>query len=360
MNFTSEIMKGVLMMKVTKKPFGQKGNMQVIFITLVNNHGIEISIINYGCTITKMIVPDRDGNYENIVLGYDTLDEYLNGNSFFGCVVGRVAGRIGGASFDLNGETYLLAQNENENHLHGGDIGFDKVVWEAEQVETDNEVSVAFSYLSPDGEEGYPGNLSLRVIYTLTNDNQLSIRYEGISDKTTLLNVTNHTYFNLSGDVKDDVLDHELTLKSNQYLELGDDLLPTGKLNDVEGTVFDFQRGRIIRTGVESSDPNCSRSGRYYHPFVLQENHNEEIKLHSRENGRKMTIETDEVAVVVYSATTLSEEGTVNGVPSRPSLGICLETQGYPDAVNHSHFPSWVLEKDKPFTSVTTYQFSVE
>ncbi|MBS4204872.1 aldose epimerase family protein [Lederbergia citrea] len=347
-------------MKVTKKLFGHLENAPVHAFTLATKQGTEVTCIDYGCIITKIMTPDKEGNYENIVLGYDQIEDYVNHSPYFGCVVGRVAGRIGGAAFELNEKTYSVAKNENGNHLHGGLKGFDKVIWDTSIKETEDEASVEFSYMSPDGEEGYPGNLTMKVTYTLTNDNEFTIHYEGKSDETTLLNATNHSYFNLSGDIKRDVLDHTLTLKSDKFLELNDELLPTGELINVEGTTFDFREGRKIRTGAESNDPqNQLAGGGYDHPFVLNANHNQEIVLEDQESGRKMTIETDEVAVVVYTSNQLSGDVEIYGAKPRPHLAVCLETQGFPDAVNHEDFPSWVLEKDEAFSSVTKYRFGV-
>jgi len=345
-------------MKIRKEEFGKLDANTVTAFTLENDHGVKVTSLDYGCTITKIITPDKSGNLENIVLGYDQLEGYVNNSAYFGCVVGRVAGRIGGAEFTLNGTSYSLAKNEKDNHLHGGIKGFDKAIWNAETEEKADEVIVRFSYLSPDGEEGYPGNLKMNVTYTLNNDNELTIHYEGISDETTLLNVTNHSYFNLSGDLKGDVLDHELTLKSDQYLELQENLLPTGEFADVEGTPFDFRQGRFIRSGVESDHPqNKLAGGGYDHPFVLNANRNEEIILRDSESGRQMVVETDEVGVVVYTSNQLAGEDEIYGVLPRKHLGICLETQGLPDAVHHANFPSWVLEKEKPYSSVTTFKF---
>jgi len=347
-------------MKVIQEKFGEINDQTVNSFTLVNDHGMELTCINYGCIITKMITPDKDGNYENIVLGYDSLEEYVKGSYFFGTVVGRVAGRIKGGSFDLNGKTYTLAKNENNNHLHGGDKGFDKVIWDASIQENDEDVSVQFSYLSPDGEEGYPGNLNIKVTYTLNNQNELTIHYSGISDEKTLLNMTNHSYFNLSGNIKRDILNHSLSIKSDKFLELNDELLPTGELLDVLGTPFDFTSEQLIKSGVESNHSQNQLAGQGYdHPFLLSSNHDQEIVLTDSESGRTLTIETDEPGVVVYSGNQMKSEGEIYGVPSRKYLGICLETQGLPDAIHHPNFPSWVLEKDQEYTSVTKYKFGV-
>ncbi|MDQ0198757.1 aldose epimerase family protein [Neobacillus ginsengisoli] len=348
-------------MKVIQEIFDQIENQTVQSFTMVNNHGIEITSINYGCIITKIVAPDKHGKYENIVLGYDSIDEYVKNNSYFGSVCGRVAGRIKAGSFELDGQEYSLAKNDRGNHLHGGINGFDKVVWDADIIENEQEVGVQFSYLSPDGKEGYPGNLTIKVNYTLNNNNELLIQYTGQTDQKTLLNVTNHSYFNLSGNLKRDILNHSLKIKSDKFLELNNELLPTGSLLDVENTPFDFNHERLINTGVTSDYPQNLLAGNGYdHPFLLNTNRDNEIVLKDPESGRTLTIETDEAGVVVYTGNSLSPKGEIRGVPSRKYLGICLETQGLPDAIHHSHFPSWILNKDAAYASGTKYRFGIE
>jgi aldose 1-epimerase len=345
-------------MEVIKEEFGKLGEQTVFKFTLKNEKGLEISCLNYGCVITKIMVPDRDGNVENIVLGYDTLEEYIENSYFLGAVIGRVAGRIKGGSFELDGKSYSLAQNENTNHLHGGLKGFNRIVWDAEILENEQEIGVRFSYISPDGEEGYPGNLKVAVTYSLNNQNELTIRYDGKSDQKTLLNMTNHSYFNLSGNLKRDVLQHTLKIKSDKYLPLTDELLPTGEIAEVQGTPFDLTANCFIRTGAASSHPQTILAGNGYdHPFLLSARHDQEIVLTDEESGRTLTIETDEAGVVVYSGNQLKEAGEIFGAPCRRYLGICLETQGLPDAVHHPQFPSWILDKDEEYKTATVYKF---
>lgn len=347
-------------MKVTKSVFGYIGDTPVYSYTLTNKNGVEVTCIDYGCTITRMVTPDKDGNLENIVLGYDRLEDYLTDSPYFGCIVGRVAGRIADGRFTLNGQTYQLAQNENGNHIHGGEKGFSHQIWNSSYEEEINRASIKFTYLSPDGEEGYPGNVAMKVVYTLTNDNEFMIQYSAKSDETTILNVTNHSYFNLSGNLKRTVLDHTLKVKSDQFLELREDLIPTGRIIDVEGTPFDFREGQAIKAGVESDHPQNQLVGNGYdHPFILKQNHCEEIVLADPESGRTLTIETDEPSVVIYTANQLSGEKEIYGVKPQKYLGVCLETQGFPNAINEPEFPSWILEKNKPFSSVTKYYFGV-
>jgi aldose 1-epimerase len=349
--------KGWTKMKVNKQYFGQINGTTVDTYTLVNDGGMSVSCITLGCIITHIITPDQNGVMENVVIGYDSIDEYLADSYYLGAVIGRFAGRIAGASFELDGKTFSLAKNNNGNHLHGGIKGFDKVIWDAEILEREEEIGVQFSYLSPDGEEGYPGNLKLTVTYMLNHNNELTITYEAVSDKKTILNLTNHSYFNLSGNLKRDTLDHSLYIKSSKYLELNDELLPI-QTADVKNTPFDFTAGRVIREGAESYHPQNKLAGEGYdHPFLLDSRHDEEIVLKDEESGRKLTIETDEVAVVLYSGTQIKAEGEIRGVSARKYLGLCLETQGLPDAIHHPEFPSCVIEKDQPFTSTTTYMF---
>ncbi|WP_071396413.1 aldose epimerase family protein [Bacillus tuaregi] len=343
-------------MKVIQENLGQINNQSVFSYTLKNDDGFEVTAINYGCIITKIMVPDKSGQVENVVLGHDTLKEYIEDSSFLGAVVGRVAGRIKGGSFELDGTTYTLAQNNHPNHLHGGIKGFNKVIWDAELMND----GVRFTYLSKDGEEGYPGNLSVEVIYRLTNDHELLIHYSAQTDQKTLLTVTNHSYFNLSGNLKRDVLNHTLTLKSNQYLELDQGFIPTGHMADVENTPFDFTSERAIKTGAESEHPqNILVGNGYDHPFLLNANHENEIVLQDPESGRALTVETDEPAVIVYSGNSLAPEGAFREVPSRKYLGICLETQALPDAIHHPHFPSIVLDKGQQYATHTKYKFGL-
>lgn len=342
-------------MKVIVEEFAEKEGRKINSFTILNSNGLEVSCINYGCIITKILAPDRDGSVENIVLGYDSLGEYERGTAYFGAVIGRVAGRIRGAAFELDGVTCHLPKNDNGNSLHGGFEGFDKVVWDCAPFENENGAGVEFTYTSKDGEAGYPGEVTLTVTYTVNNDNELVIDYKGKTSQKTLLNMTNHSYFNLSGNLKEDILHHSLTIKSDAFLELDEELLPTGTILDVEGTDFDFRNGRLIQTGANSNHPQNILAGNGYdHPFLLKSNHNQEIVLKDGKSGRTLTIETDEPAVVVYSGTQLGPD-----VQSEKYMGICLETQGVPDAIHHPQFPSIILDKDQEYITRTKYRFGV-
>lgn len=348
-------------MEVLQTEFGEIDGKAVHLFTIKNDSGMEVSCIDYGCIITKVLIPDRDGKLENVVLGFDSVEDYQRYSPYFGAVVGRVAGRIKGGQFQLDGKSYTLPQNENENHLHGGEKGFSQVLWDAEMIRRENEAGVAFSYTSPDGEEGYPGTLKIKVIYLLTNENELKISYDAVTDSKTLLDVTNHTYFNLSGDLKRDVLDHVIQMKSDRFLELNEELLPTGEIIDVEGTPFDLRNGRKIREGVESEHPQNILAGNGYdHAFLLNASNHEEIVLADEESGRQIVVETDQPAVVFYTGNQLGDDFDIRGTRSRKHLGACLETQGPPDSIHHPNFSQAVLDKDENYHSTTTYSFKVK
>ncbi|MFS0862635.1 aldose epimerase family protein [Fredinandcohnia sp. 179-A 10B2 NHS] len=346
-------------MRIYEEEFGKIDNKSVASFTLVNDNGMEVSAITYGCTITKVMVPDKNGTVENVVLGFDSIGDYINHSPYFGCVVGRVAGRINGASFELDGKEYNLVKNENGNTLHSGPNSFSNVVWDAAMIEEDHLVGVEFSYRSPDGELGFPGNVDMIVRYTLNNENEVLITYEGTTDQKTILNVTNHSYFNLSGDVKRDVLDHTLRMNSSQFLELDEEFLPTGNYLEVENTPFDFRTGRQIRDGVTSSHQQNKLVGEGYdHPFLLQGD--KEILLTDSESGRTVKVETDEVSVVVYSSNSLQGDFSIQGQKARKYLGICLETQGLPDAIHHPHFPSITIDEGEKYHTQTKFIFNVD
>jgi aldose 1-epimerase len=345
-------------MKVVKQKFGVLENQEISSYSLKNDSGMEVTCIDYGCIITEIVMPDTNGERENIVLGFDTIEEYKQHSPYFGCVVGRVAGRIKGGQFELDGQPYYLEKNENGNHLHGGSKGFSNKVWEAKVLEENNGAGVRFSLKSPDGEAGYPGSLDVKVTYLLNNENEFEITYEATTDRKTLLNLTNHTYFNLSGKAKRDILDHTLSLPSSSFLELNQELLPTGEILPVEGTPFDFKRGRSIRDGMVSEHSQNLLAGEGYdHPFLLDQEG--DIELSDQETGRKVTIQTDQPSVVVYSGNQLVGDFSIWGMPARKYLGICLETQGLPDSIHHPHFPSCILEKGETYLSRTKYKFTV-
>lgn len=346
-------------MNVIEGIFGSLHSKTIKAYTIKTDNGMELTCIDYGCIITSIYVPDKKGNIENIVLGFDSIDEYINYSPYFGCTIGRNAGRIKNATFQLEGVTYFLPKNNGENNLHSGPNGFHNVIWDSTvNQKSEDEVNIIFTYTSPDGEEGFPGNLKTTVTYTINNRNQLIISYNAICDQKTLVNLTNHTYFNLSGNLKRTVVDHELTLKSDFFLELDDQFIPTGWKIPVAGTIFDFRQGRRILEGTQSEHPQTRIvGGGYDHPFLLNANHQQEILLVDRESGRKIEIETDEPCVILYTGNSLTNDFKIRGKQAEKHLGLCLETQKPPNMIDHPEFPTIVLEANQPYKTKTTYSF---
>lgn len=327
----------------------------VQLFTLKNTNGMEVSITNYGGIVTSIKVPGQNGNIENVVLGFDDLEQYKSGHPFFGAIIGRYANRIANGRFELNGETYELATNNGENHLHGGVEGFDKKLWDADVNNEEN--SVTLSYLSPDGEEGYPGNLDVDVTYTLTDDNELQIDYHATTDKPTIVNLTNHSYFNLSGDPSQGILDHLLTINADRYTPVDEGLIPTGELRPVEGTPFDFTEPETVGARIDSIPPG------YDHNYVLN-NPNSGIRriatLEHEESGRIMEVYTDQPGVQLYTGNFLDGSLTDRqGNPIEQYAALCLETQTFPDSPNKPDFPSPVLNPGEAYETTTIYQFKV-
>ncbi|PKG24617.1 aldose epimerase family protein [Niallia nealsonii] len=347
-------------MKIEERVFGTIKNRPVIEYTLLNENGLSVSCLNYGCIITKIMAPDKDGKIENIVLGFDSLEDYIE-SPYFGSIVGRVAGRIRGAQFAVGGTEYRLSANTPPNHLHGGETGFSSKIFAVEKIEKENAVGIKFMYESPDGEEGYPGNLQLSISYFWNNENELEMTYHGKTDKETIVNITNHSYFNLSGNSKRDCLEHVLTVESDRFLELNEQLLPTGILIQAKDTSFDFQEGKKLKEGIESDfQQNAIVGNGYDHPLIFSESGKHTAELWEEESGRVMHVTTDQPAMILYTANQLDEDIIFNeGVKGRPYLGVCLETQGYPDAVHHSTFPSIVLKPEEKYMAQTTFRFTV-
>jgi aldose 1-epimerase len=316
-----------------------------------------VKITNYGGTVTDIITPDKNGQRGNVILSYDSLSGYRQkGNPYFGCLVGRYANRIANAKFKLDGKTYTLAANNNGNTLHGGLKGFDKVVWTAEPV-GDN--SLKLTYLSKDGEEGYPGNLQTEVVYTLTDDNELKIDYKATTDKPTVVNLTNHAYFNLSAGADSTILDHELMLKADKYTIVNDKLIPTGQHPDVKGTPMDFTTAKKIGKDIGSV------KGGYDHNWVLNKTGNglEMIgSLYHPNSGRFMEVYTTQPGIQFYSGNFLDGTltGTAGGKKYIQHAGLCLETQHFPDSPNQPSFPTTVLKPGETYQQSTVYKFSVK
>ena len=328
--------------------------------TLTNDKGMKVSFLNYGGIITSIVVPDKNGTFENVVISYRNYEDYLTNPNYFGALIGRVAGRIEDSAFELNGQTYKLPANEGEHHLHGGPSGFHQVIWDVTPFEDDNQVGATLTHTSPDGEGGYPGTISMKVTYTLDNDNQLSITYQATTDQTTALTTTNHSYFNLSGNLQRDIKNHEVTIDSSQFVELDEELIPTGQKIDVEGTPFDFRQGRAIEDGVESKHPqNIVAGGGYDHYFILDKTKAEDIIVRDQTSGRKLTVKTDQPGFVMYTSNSLDNSLELKEGMSKQHLAVCLETQDSPASLHNEGFTSCVLEKGETYERKTTFAFGL-
>lgn len=327
--------------------------------TLTNDQGMSVSFLDFGGTITSIITPDQDKRFENVVLGFEDYKDYLNNPSKFGSLIGRVAGRIKDAKFTLNNTEYQLPKNEGEHHLHGGYIGLDSIVFQVELIKTETRSSAVLYHTSTDGEDGYPGTVRYKITYTLTNENEFTINYEAFSDQDTILTLTNHSYFNLSGDLKETVHDHELKMNASQFIELDEDLIATGNILPVLSTPFDFRNGRKIRDGIESSNPQIAiASGGYDHYFIFDQEEGQ-IKITDEKSGRILDVKTNQPGIVIYTA---------NGFDDHPQklkeryaerhLGFCLETQGAPASLEDPKFPSIYLKADEKYERTTSFTFS--
>lgn len=360
---------------VTKAPFGLTHDGEAVEIyTLTNANGMEARVMNYGATLVSLKVPDADGHFDDVVLGYDSLEPYLReDNPYFGSTVGRYANRIGGARFELDGQVYNLAANDGPNHLHGGLKGFDKVIWGAESLpevpETDSPtqhpgVGVKLWYWSADMEEGYPGELLCQVTYILTDSNELVLYYAARTRKPTVVNLTHHSYFNLTGG-KRDVLDHHLLINADRYLPVDENLIPTGELADVSGTPFDFRTAKAIGKDIGAADEQLNRAQGYDHCWVLnrdEDGHSLQLaaQITEPDSGRKMTVLTSEPGMQFYSGNFLDGAFTgKNGQVYNDRWALCLETQHFPDSPNKPDFPSTVLRPGETYRTTTAYTFGI-
>lgn len=325
--------------------------------TLTNANGMRAKIMTLGATLTSVEVPDRDGKLQNVTLSLDRVEEYVAGHPCFGSICGRYANRIAKGKFTLEGQEYTLAVNNGPNHLHGGIRGFHKVVWTAGPASAENGVGVTFTYQSRDGEEGYPGNLTVKAIYRLTNDDELTMEYVAVTDKATPVNLTNHAYWNLSGGGSGDVLDHELLLNADRYLPVDETQIPLGELRSVRGTPMDFTTPREIGSRIGEV------AGGYDHCYVVNRKAGETPALAARlrdpKSGRVMEVYTTQPGVQLYTANGLKQKRS-DGTEYGPHAGVCLETQHFPDAPNQPQFPSTILRRDETFRELTVHKFRVE
>jgi len=351
---------------ITRKDFGKTGDGQSVDIyTLKNANGMEARITNYGGIVVSLTAPDRRGKFADVVLGYNDLDSYMKPPfPYFGAIIGRYGNRIAKGRFTLNGVEYKLAVNNGENHLHGGIKGFDKVVWTASRRETAAGPALVLDYESKDGEEGYPGNLDARVVYTLTNNNELKIEYTESTDKDTVVNLTHHSYFNLRGEGNGDILEHRLTLKANRFIPTDAGSIPTGEIRPVANTAFDFHFGATIGARINNDDEQLKFGNGYDHTYVINGRPGrlrQAASVYERTTGRVMDVWTTEPGVQLYTGNFL--DGSITGKSGKPyprRSGFCLETQHYPDSPNRPNFPTTTLRKGATYHSVTIYRFSAK
>ena len=349
---------------ITKESFGKTGNGEnVDLYTLTNNLGMQAKIMNYGGIVVSLKVPDRNGKMDDVVLGFNDLDSYLKGHPYFGAIVGRYGNRIAKGRFTLNGFEYKLAVNNGENHLHGGIKGFDKVVWTAKEMRTKMGPALSLTYISKDGEEGYPGTLTATVVYTLTNNNELKLDYTVTTDKDTVSNLTHHSYFNLAGEGNGDILSHILTLNGSRFTPTDAGSIPTGELKAVAGTPFDFLKPTVIGKRINDQDQQLQYGSGYDHNFVVNGKFGSlrsAATVYEPTSGRVLEVWTTEPGVQFYTGNFL--DGTLTGKSGKvyqKRFGFCLETQHYPDSPNHPAFPTTTLKKGATYRSTTVYRFKV-
>lgn len=332
--------------------------------TMTNVNGMEVSVINYGGIITNLKVPDKNGKISDVVLGFNSIEGYLTPAPYFGAIIGRYGNRIANGKFSLDGTQYTLAQNDGQNHLHGGNKGFDKVLWEVTKISNKESVALQLHYLSNDMEEGYPGNLNTTVTYTLDNDNNLKVNYKAKTDKPTIVNLTQHTYFNLSGDFSKKILDHKISINADTFLPVDATLIPTGEFKEVEGTPFDFTQPKLVGKEIDQENQQLKRGLGYDHCWVLNRK-SDGLSLaataYHPQSGRFLEVLTTEPGIQFYSGNFL--DGTLTsktGGTYEKRSGFCLETQHYPDSPNQKDFPTVVLNPDQQYSSETIFKFSVK
>jgi aldose 1-epimerase len=350
---------------ITSEEFGKMPDGQKVLIyTLVNNNGLKAKITEYGATLVSLEAPDKDGKLADVVLGYASLDGYLKGDPFYGKTVGRFANRIAKGKFSLEGKEYTLAINNTPNHLHGGPKGYHSVVWKSEIIEKEGHQALKFTYHSPDGEEGYPGNMDIEVIYTWNDENGLVIDYKATTDQSTIINLTNHALFNLKGECNGDILGHVLTLNASKFTPVDSTLIPTGELRPVAGTPLDFTTPHAIGERIASDDEQIKKGMGYDHNWVIDRKDSSlilAVTLVEPESGRKMEVYTTEPGMQFYTGNFI--DGKFVGKTNKPHeyrCGLALEAQHYPDAPNQPTFPSVVLKKGEVYTQTTVYKFGVD
>jgi aldose 1-epimerase len=345
---------------ITSKDWGETDGKKVQLFSLTNKNGVTVDITNYGGIVTSWVTPDKHGNKSSVVVGMNTLEEYLKKPPYFGAIIGRYGNRIGDAKFKLDGKTYTLAANNGKNNLHGGNKGFDKVVWDA--ATTDGTTpSLTLTYLSKDGEEGFPGNLKVTVEYTLTDADELNIEYSAETDKATPVNLTNHSYFNLTGSTENTILNHSLMIDADHFTPVDTTLIPTGEIKAVKGTPFDFTKPEAIGARIDSV-PGAAPGG-YDHNYVINRKDSSlqlVAVLSDTLSGRKLEVFTTEPGIQFYSGNFLNGAFVSGGKPVNFRTALCLETQHFPDSPNKPKFPSTILQPGQKYHTVTKYKISVE
>ena len=349
---------------IMQESFGRTSDGDVMLYTLTNSNGLEMKVMNYGCVVHSLKVPDKKGVLEDVVLGFDSIDQYIKESPFFGAVVGRYGNRIAKGTFSLDGVTYKLAVNNGPNHLHGGVKALDKVLWSAEENKSDEGPSLKLTYISKDGEEGYPGTLTITVIYTLTNANEFKVKYKATTDKKTVINLSQHSYFNLSGNTKRNILDHEIMLNADRFVAIDETSIPTGELKSVAGTPFDFRKSARVGARINEDNDQLKNGQGYDHTFVFNEDVNKKnavaASVYDSVSGRYMEVFTEEPGVQFYSGNFLTGyKGKHNAIYNK-RFGLCLETQHFPDSPNQPTFPPVVLEPGKVYETATTYKFATK
>ncbi len=347
-----------------KQSFGKTSDGRPVDLyTLANKKGMEVAITNFGGIIVALKVPDRNGKSDDVVLGYDSIDGYLTNKAFFGALIGRYGNRIAHGKFQLDGNTYTLPKNDGDNTLHGGPEGFNKRLWTAKDVSSPRGQALELTYRSPDGEEGFPGNLSAKVVYTLPSQNELTIAYSATTDKETVVNLTNHSYFNLAGQGMGDILGHQLLIRGDHITAVDETLIPTGELRAVKGTPFDFTHATPIGARIDQDDPQLKVGKGYDHNWVLTAHASRTPVLaaeaYEPKTGRALQILTVEPGVQFYSGNFL--DGTITGkgnIVYKHRYGFCLETQHFPDSPNHPKFPSTTLKPGQTYSTTTVFKFS--
>ncbi len=345
---------------ISKAEFGKLTDGRTADIyTLTNARGMKARITNYGGIVVSLTAPDRKGKMADVVLGYNKLEDYIKATPYFGAIAGRYANRIAGGKFTLDGTTYTLATNNAPNHLHGGKVGFDKRLWKAKTKTTSRGPVLDLYYVSMNTEEGYPGNLSTRVIYTLTNDNELRLDYSAMTDKPTVLNLTHHSYFNLKGEGNGDILGHRLMLNADRFTPIDATSIPTGKLQSVRGTPFDFRNYHTLGARINANNVQIKNGKGYDHNFVLNgKGFRTAARVYEPTTGRLMTVSTTEPGVQLYTGNFLDATNIgKSGMPYKFRTGFCLETQHFPDSPNHPKFPTTTLRPGKVYRQTTIYRF---